>query len=242
MTRTPLGLPPVTVDLPIGLAGERNEPVTGQHLNTGINAQDAKALNVQAPEFPEGAQGAHRLAAYFAFAAAAFGFGCSVILTLHGGKISDPLTANVAMALPVLGAAALTVALIISGRAYLKKRRYNRDKAQFYDAVKAIILFQEKLICLPFISGHDHYPVVTAIIKDLELSRNRLMDYAGDGHAPGEDELLAALGALGDYADTEHPTHEQYVAARDTARVFIHLQERTTGQLTSTASKREQAQ
>jgi hypothetical protein len=183
--------------------------------------------------------GFHRAASIVAFAGAALGHVAALLLATQGRDQA----AVAAIVLVGVGILAVAASIALGRVASRRKRRYAESFKGFAGAALTILRTQDKLIALPFISAYDHYAVVTAMQKDLELSRVRLMDHAGDGRSPlvGEPELLAALGALGDYARTEHPTDQQYTTARDAARAFINLQEGMTGQLTSTASKRNAA-
>jgi hypothetical protein len=233
-------LPPITIEHVIGLAGDRNEPVTAEHLNTGISAADAAALSAEAPKYPQGIRGQHLTAAIFAFAAAGISYVGGVVHNRFG---DDPQQSILGLVMVGVGFVTLAAAVAFGLNASLQTRQYAKQKAAFQAAILSALRVQDKLITLPFISGYDHYAVVTAIQKDLELARVRLMDFAEDNRIPvaGEKELLVALGALGDYARTEHPTDQQYTTARDAARAFITLQEQTTGELTSVASKRKAA-
>lgn len=219
------GLPPVTLDLVIGVTGERNEPVTAEHLNTGISAQEAAALTVRPPQHIEDTALQIRGAAYLALAGAALGFGGSYLVN-NGTEL--PQIAGVILG--ALSFSALAIAVIIGARALLKKGRHDAAMTAFGQAVKEVLRFQDKLICLPFISGHEHYSDVNALRKALEHSRAQLINYAGDGRVVGKMELLAALEALGDYALSEDPTMEQYVAAHDRVREFVTVEYQRTRQ------------
>jgi hypothetical protein len=233
-------LPPVTIEHVIGFAGDRNEPVTAEHLNPGITATDAAALSAEAPKYPQGIPGQRLTAAIFAFAAAGISYVGGLVHSRFG---DDPQQSILGLVMVGIGFFTLAAAVAFGLNASQQTRQYAKQKAAFQAAVLTALRVQDKLITLPFIGGYDHYAVVTAIRKDLELARVRLMDFAEDNRLPvaGEKELLAALGALSDYARTEHPTDQQYKTARDAARAFVTLQEQTTGEPTSVASKRNAA-